>query len=459
MMDRKLSENEIRYLLDHLASLYTGADLGQYLVTDEETADASLLFPLSEKPLDESRIYTIREIPVLFPCSESGQWYSVEGNRVRFHHDILKSAFYLLSGYQEQISDEKDIHGRYPWKSSIQYSLGITGKPVVNYYFMEILEAFGEFCKLNGLVFRKNVWEAPVLFLSHDVDRIRKYTFRNLVYVGLQLAGLKPAGHSFSRRLKTLADYARGIFLFRRDPYWNFDELTGMERQLNISSTWFFLEKTRRDNSRYHFSNRKIRALVATLTRSGHEVGLHGTLESSEAPDAMATGIQRLNAICDTPVKGIRQHYLRYSCPATARIQADAGLEYDATMGFAEQAGFRNSYAFPFRLYDFENDRPLDIWQIPLHVMDVTLLGYMGIPLAAVIDTIRPLLQEVIRFSGVFSLLWHNCNLDEEEFPGINVLYRELLSEIMGSGFRSLTGSQVIKAFISSGVSGRNWSA
>jgi peptidoglycan/xylan/chitin deacetylase (PgdA/CDA1 family) len=459
MMDRKLSENEIRYLLDHMAPLYTGADLGQYLSTDEQTAGASLLFPLSEKPLDESGIFSIREIPVLFPCSESGQWYSVEGKRVRFHHDILKSAFYLLSGFQEYISNERDIHGRYPWKSSIQYRLGITGKPVVNYYFTVIFEAFGEFCKLNGLLFRWNVRESPVLFLSHDVDRVSKYTFRNLAYAGLQLFGLKPADRSFSRRLKTLADYARGIFLFRRDPYWNFDELLEMEKQLNIFSTWYFLEKTRKDDSRYHFNDRKIRTLVAKLTSAGHEVGLHGTLESSEDADAMATGIQRLNAICDLPVTGIRQHYLRYSYPATARIQANAGLEYDATMGFAEQTGFRNSYASPFRLYDFEKDQPLDMWQLPLHVMDVTLLGYMSIPLSAVIENIRPLLQEVIRFGGVFSLLWHNCNLDEEELPGINAIYRQLLNEITESGFRSLTGRQVISAFRSSGVSDRNWSA
>ncbi|MEN8157833.1 MAG: polysaccharide deacetylase family protein [Bacteroidota bacterium] len=462
MMNRRITANEIAYLLDHLSPLYSGVKLAQYLVADERSfeeaagAEAAFFIPLSTKPLDVTEVIPIEEIPVLFPCSTSKKWYTVEGAGIRFHHDILKSAFYLLSGYQEYVSKERDMHGRYPWRSSIQHRIGITGIPVVNYYFEIILEAFEKFSKVNGLEFRIKKRENPVLFLSHDVDRIRKYSLRNLGFVGLQLFGIKSNNYSLNRRLKNVWDYAKGTLLFRKDPYWNFHELQQLERELGITSTWYLLEKTREDNSKYHFRDTKIRQIISETSSQGHEIGIHGTLESSEDPAAMSGGVSRLNDICDKPVSGIRQHYLKYSNPVTTQIQAGSDLQYDATLGFAEQIGFRNSYALPFRLYDFDNSQPFDLWQIPLNVMDVTLLGYMGIPVEEIPEAIRPILREATRFGAIIAMLWHNCNLDDEEFPGINVVYRRLLKEVMDSGFTSMTGTQIIKRFRSGGTSGRS---
>jgi hypothetical protein len=78
--------------------------------------------------------------------------------------------------------------------------------------------------------------------------------------------------------------------------------------------------------------------------------------------------------------------------------------------------------------------------------MDVGLLGYMQVPLEGALPAIRPVLDEVIRFGGVFSLLWHNCNLDEEENPGINHIYRQILEEIGNTGAKAMTGRELIRA-------------
>ena len=447
MMDRKISHKEIQYLLDHLDRLYDGVRMGAYLHTGEKRAQPSFMVPLSDRPLEPDHPFTIGEIPLLFPCGEVKEWYSVEGKDVVFHHDILKSAFYLLSGYQEFHSTRIDSLGRFPWRSSIQWKLGITQKPVVNYYFDVILEAFGQFCSQNGLEFRKRAPEDPVLFLSHDVDRIRKYTLRNLGYAALQLTGLRPGPAGFRPKLKNLGDYITGILSFRKDPFWTFQEMTILEKRLHISSTWFFLEKTREDNSRYRFRSRKIVNLIRDLTVKGHEIALHGTLESSRDQGAMTGALERLNAVSDRPVTGIRQHFLRYRNPDTPLIQSAAGLGYDATLGFAEQIGFRNSYACPFKLYNFDAGEAMDIWQLPLNVMELTLLEYMGVKPASVPDAIEPLLSEVKKFSGVFSLLWHNCNLEEKTYPGIMEVYGEVLKGIMQSGFVSLNGRQTIEHF------------
>jgi hypothetical protein len=166
----------------------------------------------------------------------------------------------------------------------------------------------------------------------------------------------------------------------------------------------------------------------------------------------MKDGIQKLETVSSQPVKGIRQHYLKYDNPHTTRIQEDAGLSYDSTLGFAEQTGFRNSYTHPFRLYDFDRQRPFGIWQIPLLVMDVTLTGYMGIPVREIPETVQPVLEEVKKFGGVLGMLWHNCQLDDEASPGINEMYVRLLTGILEAGFISRNGLELIEDFKSSGA-------
>lgn len=457
-MERGLNHNEIQYLLDHLAHLYKGPNLDEFLVYGDaglkESEHGMLHIPLSthspsRNPFLEDIVLYIDDIPVLFPGSNIEAWYCIEEKHIRFHHDLLKSAFYLLSGYQEYTSEEKDPYGRYPWKSSIQYKLGISGKPLVNYYFEEILKAFEKLCALNKLPFERTEREKPVLFLSHDIDRIKKYSLRNLAYVFLQLIKIKPDNDSIGGAglFRSLLETLQGVLFRLKDPYWNFTELKQTEQKCRVSSTWFLLEKRNKLNSRYHFHYKKIRRLIEELSQTGDEIGLHGTIESSNDPEILAAEIQGLQNVCSQPVYGIRQHFLKYKHPISPKAQSGQGLLYDATLGFAEQIGFRNSYAYPFKLYDFENQCPMELWQIPLNVMDATLLEYTHTPLDEISDTIRPVIDEIRRFKGVFSLLWHQCRLDEKTHPGINDRYQSLLEEIMGLGFNSLTGEEIIRQF------------
>jgi peptidoglycan/xylan/chitin deacetylase (PgdA/CDA1 family) len=462
-MNRKLAIQELAYLFDHLEHIHPGSGLAGSLVYGSLSGEdlssylpagsgVKIFFPPSDQELDLNKVFMIEDLPVLFPCSDEDGWYKVEKNQIRFHHDILKSAFYLLSGYQEYQSQDKDEHGRFPWKSSIQHRLGITQKPIVNYYFSVILEAFEKCLEINQLESLTRKETPPILFLSHDVDRIVKYSLRDVAYQVLVLAGLNPSEATLSQRWRRLLACASGTFLFKKDPYWNFSELLDLEESLGIRSTWYMLEKTSLENSRYHFRSKKIQGLISLIEDKGHEIGIHGTLESSDDLHAMITGLKRLGAVTKHPVRGCRQHYLKYNNPLTTRIHEKAGIGYDSTLGFAEQIGFRNSYALPFKLYDFENQAPFSIWQIPLLVMDVSLIGYMGTSTNEIPFAIKAVIEEVQKFNGVLTLLWHNCQLDEEEYPGINKIYSDLLKNIVDSGFVSMSGTEVLESIISSDV-------
>lgn len=82
-----------------------------------------------------------RQIPVLFTDNNDLPVIEIRNDSVCLNFDIIGSAFYFLSGWQEIKSTVRDTHGRYPFKESLQYELNITEIPVVNYYFHILKDA------------------------------------------------------------------------------------------------------------------------------------------------------------------------------------------------------------------------------------------------------------------------------------------------------------------------------
>ena len=185
---------------------------------------------------------------------------------------------------------------------------------------------------------------------------------------------------------------------------------------------------------------------MAQIENEGHEAGIHGTLESAFDQEAFSRTLENLEAAAGHKITGGRQHILRYEIPKTAIIHEKAGLEYDNTLTFAEHEGFRNSYCLPFKLYDFANDKMISVWQIPLTVMDSTLFYYRKLDFARSKEVVLNLLDEVHRFNGIFSLLWHNSFFDEIEFPGIKEYYINLLEDIASrAATEFLNGKMIVE--------------
>ncbi len=67
---------------------------------------------------------------------------------------------------------------------------------------------------------------------------------------------------------------------------------------------------------------------------------------------------------------GGRQHYLRWNAPATWRNYAEAGLDYDTTLSYADHAGFRCGTCHPFPVFDVERNTALDLLEYPLIVRE-----------------------------------------------------------------------------------------
>jgi hypothetical protein len=125
-------------------------------------------------------------------------------------------------------------------------------------------------------------------------------------------------------------------------------------------------------------------------------------------------------------------------------IHEKLNLLYDSSLGFAEHEGFRNSYCLPFKLYNFVEDNAFNVWQIPLAVMDNTLFDYRKLNYDQAHATIIALLNEVEKFGGVFSLLWHNNYLDDLDMPGIRRFYRNFIETISERNGVAISSKEII---------------
>jgi len=449
-----LTENQIEYIFFHLnhSCTLTG-EVRQRIVCDPGIGlpeeDGKIIFQMSDKAMARDKISWEGKIPILFPSPSKSGYYLMQGNNLVFNHDLLKSSFYLLSGYQELQPEKMDSLGRFSFDTSIQHYLGITARPLVNYYFSIIIEGISEFCKRHNISFSKrSCYRNFAFFLTHDVDVLDTYTLNEAAYRVKQALGMAESTHSRVKSAKIALRYlAQSLNVFnRKNPNWDFKFLRKAEEKYGYKSAFFFLPKDQvHVDAYYSFHELRVRQLFEFLHKQGCELGMHGTVRSSLSPEALSADIKELEKYTDQPVRGIRQHRLMFDRNTTHHIHQQAGLLYDSSLGYADQEGFRNSYCLPFRPYDHESDTMMDTWEIPLTVMDVTLFHYRKLTFRQALDSIRDLLEEVNKFNGVFVLLWHNGQNDEFMLPGITNFYLELLKTIAERDPENLLGPEIIK--------------
>lgn len=454
-----LSDNQIKYVFFHLWQHLSKESVGtdSFLVIREgekisEGVKDKVIFVLSqnEKPDPVNIYFKDQNIPVLFGNNySSGPFFSEdEDGNLWFLPDFLSSVFWLLSGIQEVIIPQKDRYGRFSYESSIQKQLGCVHLPLVNYYFEMIIEGLEVYGQKDDLKLEcKRLFNNFGFVFSHDVDRISFFHPFRLFSKIRQLLGMAPLNYSWG---KTVRLFFKGILFnlnpfSKTDPWWNFDWMIDLEKRLGIRSTFFFLKQEDRfDNSLYKFHFKKIKDLIKRLKVDGFEVGLHGTMRSVMDKDNLLKQKEELAKVSKEEPVGIRQHYLRFFHPYTFNVQESAGFIYDTSLGFAEHDGYRNGYCYPFHPYDFEADKMMKIWEIPLVLMEVSVLQYRKEGFEALRSSVFHYISEAEKFGGLFSLLWHNCRLSEYEYEGVTEFYVRLLEEIIDRKAMSATGKELI---------------
>jgi len=340
--------------------------------------------------------------------------------------DLVRTCFHLLSRQEEQGSGRRDGYGRFSSADSLAHRQGFLRFPVVE-GTAALLESLlsGLFRAARIPCLRIARWPGGrpwALCLSHDIDWVKKWTpggVVNYLFRGKAFPG--SAGLSWRRRLAAvLGDLRAG-----RDPYDNIEEILDLESKQGVASTFFFLPGVP-DQRR---GGRKILGgypgrfdlgrQAARIRQAGGEVELHGSFDSSDDSLRLIRERESLRRQAGSDPRGIRQHFLRYRFPGTARCHEEAGLDYDSTLGFGDRPGYRCGTSFPYRLFDPSANRPLTVMEIPLVIMDGALEAVRGGSAESSRATMNELLDRTEAFGGICTLLWHNTSFAEIDDGGL----------------------------------------
>lgn len=264
--------------------------------------------------------------------------------------------------------------------------------------------------------------------LTHDIDVV----YQSAIGKGQSAISSLKAG-----KVREALEYA-GQIRSKRLPRCNFGEIMALEEEYGGRSSFYFLCLAPGDRS-YHYDVRDLEGEIGAIADAGWEIGLHGGHVAYCDPGALETEKKRLEVVLNRPVIGYRSHFLRFRVPETWEHLSQAGFHYDATLGYADCAGFRNGMCYPFEPFDLRTNRPIRILEIPLAIMDSTLDQYMRLDGVTAWETARNLIDAAERCHGVITILWHNTSM----FGDQRKLYQKILGYCRGRGAWMTNGAEV----------------
>lgn len=332
--------------------------------------------------------------------------------------DVLGSTFFMLSRYEEIVTDVRDKHGRFPATASVAHKGGFLERPIIDEY-VEVLWAA---MKQLWPSLQRKEHKARVL-VSCDVD----HPF--LIHGGprrvlRRLGGDFLVRRSLSMAVRTAAAWPLAAIgndafdEFRRNIDWM---MAANEKQGNRVAFYFIPENTHSSRDRSpSMDEPRMRRLLRSIHERGHEIGFHPGYCTYRYPEAFERSISTLRRVMDQEgidqfAIGGRQHYLRWDTAKTARLWEQHGLDYDSTLSYADHAGFRCGTCREFALFDLTTSEPLRVRERPLVVMDASVIdeSYMGLGHGErALEKITGLKSACLAMRGDFSLLWHNSYFD-----------------------------------------------
>jgi len=351
-------------------------------------------------------------LPILFGKPE----IEISENKIRMGVDILGTAFFMLSRYEEVVQKDRDVYNRFAGITSLAHQANFLTRPIVDEY----TDIFWSAIKLLWPRLRRKKTEFKIV-PTHDVDRPFRFMFKNTwqLFFNMGSAIIKrgdilsalTAPRSWSRVRRGHLD---------EDPFNTFNKLMDWSEKKGLVSEFYFMAdfETGKFHSDYNIHHPAIRQLLKTIHERGHIIGLHPSYNSYNNPDMITNEFISLIQVCQKEKIhqdqwGGRQHYLRWDNNHTPIALEQAGLDYDSTLVYPDKVGFRCGTCMEYPMYSIYDRRELKVREKPMIVMDQTLYdesdyeNLSDIEGALIIDDLK---SNCKRMNGSFIFLWHNDN-------------------------------------------------
>jgi len=343
--------------------------------------------------------------------------------------DIASNAFYFLCSWSERFVLNKGMT-RNMYSNSIFERLSIP-QDIVDQYLnrlMNLLHALYDRLEIDRLPSLK--WpqgSTYALVLSHDVDFIPS----GLIDIAKQ--GAKTIMRHLVRQRDFVdalrASLGLGVALIRkRDPYGCVPEIIAREKELGVRSSFQIAVGHRHpDDVNYRIEDDWVRDYLRAISNAGFDLCLHGSYRSTENSAWYVEEAELLAQRLGRPL-GSRQHFLSFGYDALFTAQEQAGIQYDMSMGFPDRPGPRAGFSYPYFPYCLKEDRPYNVLQLSLYLMDVTLRSYLDLKGLKAWEVIKTTLDDLSSKRGCVSTVWHPIVFGAARDPGYDNLFWEMVN-------------------------------
>lgn len=407
---------------------------------------------LRKESIPNQPLKKYNDIPIIYLSEDVEPYVVFKKKYIVTNIDIIQSIFFTITCYEEALLFEnikKDKCERFPSKKTLAFKENFVEIPIANEYIEWLLK---------WIRYLKPEYNKKLLFkdyqftacLSHDVDRIEKYTYPLVNDIKkLKNCGLNHIREIFLHTLKNI-DH-------KYDPFNTFEYLRKCEKKYGFSSSFYFMTggETSYDNN-YRIDD--VYDLIKKLEKDDCEIGYHYSFNAYKNLKLRMQEKTILDEKVKNHVYGGRNHYLRFRAPISWKISQQVNLLYDTTVGYNDMIGFRCGLCTPYKVFDIFDNSELDIWEIPLIIMDGALkFGQTTIGKENdVKNQIKKYIDIVREYNGTFSVLWHNSSFDQPIWNGSKKIYEWMLNYLYNNGAIGLTGRKLIKEIIRSRKHGKN---
>ncbi len=340
----------------------------------------------------------ISEMPVLFR------------NESAFGFDVLSAVFYMLSRYEEYLSFQPDVHGRFPARCSAAVSHNFIQVPVADLWVEHLrLALLKEF---PGIELLQSQFES---ILTYDIDQAFKYLGKAWLR---SLGGIVKDLSTFS--FSNVMDRLKVMVGNKKDPWDSYSDVMMCNKDSESKSIFFFPAGSRSNYDKNFQPDQPFVSKLIQFLKDSTEIGLHPSYYSSENPELFAVEKKKLEKATGSEIASSRQHFLKFKLPDTYRSLIECGITKDFSMTFPETPGFRAGTARPFYFYDLKNESATLLQLFPSCCMDSTFIHYCNTTPDAALEEMKYFLRTVFENKGVFIPIFHNHTFEDKKWMGVH---------------------------------------
>ena len=348
-------------------------------------------------------------VPQKITCLQNDKWHTqffvmpyqnIPDSKIQTTHlpfDFFAASFYLLSRYEEYLPNTKDEHNRYKPSNSLAFKNNFLEFPLVDHWHQKFTE---------------------LLQNQYPDLAIKTRKFKQINTIDIDFA-YKYKGHgTFPLFRKFIGSILKGkpdlncLVAPKEDPYDTYDFLVQTAKKKNIATLFFLLLADYGGNDKnIHPLSAEMKQLVQKLSLE-NTLGIHPSYKASLQSKIYLNEHQIFKTLTNQQPLISRHHFLKAKLPESYETMVQYKLEEDYTMAYATAIGFRASTCLPIKIFDLNQNLPLNILTYSPCVMDVTLKNVLQMNIQEAIQKIKEMKAEVEKVNGNFISIWHNSSFD-----------------------------------------------